>query len=1099
MPTNFPNSLDSLDNPANNSLLSNPSHSEQHKNANDAIEAVQAKVGITNSDDPNSLDYRVRTVENDLNNSLGDYVLLADVGQPDGVASLDSNGKVPEIQLPPLNAATATPSTRGTVYGITYSDVASLGYQSLAYGENPAYGTVAIGYSSGATIRQGQSRENTAVGTSTMSNGTPGDYNTAIGSLAGYSLQSSASDNVLIGKNAGADILYGSNNIVLGSFSSFSSSSVSNEITIGNSNHNRFRIPGLGIDWTPGNVPTAGGGGSSSPAEPYTRGTVFGLTTGYSWTPGTPIHNTYLGSGAGAGFASGNRNTIIGAQTIYGNTNPTGSNIISIGAENFTFLTSGSDNILIGNYLAQFVTSGSYNIISGSQAGNQMTTASYNLILGAEAGWNVTSGSYNVYLGPQAGYASGRSSHNIGIGRYNLRRGNDMHHNIALGYDALGYQSWSSYNIGIGYQAGNNLNYGDNNIAIGKDSQFSAANTANEIVIGNPSISRFRIPGLGIDWTPGNVPSGASAATPTQRGTVFGRTSNTNTALGLNSLTSVSDTSGLFNTAVGNDSLLNNTESHNTAVGNASLTLNTSGQANTAVGSGSLESNTVRNYLTGIGYRALSSNSLGTNNTATGAFALTLNTTGSNNTSNGSSSLNSNTTGSTNTSTGSFSLFSNTTGSGNVSTGRESLFSNTIGFDNTAIGKNAMYNNTTGYYNTAIGSAALNNNTVGLYNTAIGMSAGVIVEGNNNTLIGFDAQPSSASASNEVSIGDSNVSRFRIPGLGIDWAPSTVPSATPNAGPYTKGKVLGLTEGQDDSNTAIGYAALRNANPGINSTAFGYASLYNLTSGSGSTAFGQRSLFSVTSSNGNSAFGSSSLQATTTGDSNSSFGTNNLINNTSGYSNTSFGYAGLNNNTVGSENTTIGYYAGSTLTTGSNNIVIGNNSQPSSVSISNEITLGNSSSNKFRIPGLGIDWNSDTSPGTAWVDYTPTLNADGGGFSLNNGTLSGRYKKIGKTVHFYAKFVFGSTTSPGDGHWNFSLPFAAQNPNFTFSAAILDNGNAWYGGIGNGNYTGSTSSFAVIIPGTSASVTTWATVGNGGPFIWTTGDNIVISGTYEAA
>jgi len=138
-------------------------------------------------------------------------------------------------------------------------------------------------------------------------------------------------------------------------------------------------------------------------------------------------------------------------------------------------------------------------------------------------------------------------------------------------------------------------------------------------------------------------------------------------------------------------------------------------------------------------------------------------------------------------------------------------------------------------------------------------------------------------------------------------------------------------------------------------------------------------------------------------------------------------------------------------------------------------------------------------PADAWTAYTTTITADGGGFSLGNGTASGTYKQLGKTVFFYAKFVFGSTTNPGSGHWNFSLPVQAQSPNFTFSAAILDNGVAWYGGIGNGNYTGSTSSFAVIIPGTSASVTTWATVGNGGPFVWTTGDNITISGSYEAA
>lgn len=136
---------------------------------------------------------------------------------------------------------------------------------------------------------------------------------------------------------------------------------------------------------------------------------------------------------------------------------------------------------------------------------------------------------------------------------------------------------------------------------------------------------------------------------------------------------------------------------------------------------------------------------------------------------------------------------------------------------------------------------------------------------------------------------------------------------------------------------------------------------------------------------------------------------------------------------------------------------------------------------------------------SAWTAYTPTITADLGGFSLGNGTVSGRYKQIGKTVFFYAKFIYGSTTSPGSGHWNFSLPVQSYDQNFNFSASILDSGNAWYGGIGNGNYTGQTTSFAVITPGTSASVTTWAAVGNGGPFSWGAADNITISGSYEAA
>jgi hypothetical protein len=134
----------------------------------------------------------------------------------------------------------------------------------------------------------------------------------------------------------------------------------------------------------------------------------------------------------------------------------------------------------------------------------------------------------------------------------------------------------------------------------------------------------------------------------------------------------------------------------------------------------------------------------------------------------------------------------------------------------------------------------------------------------------------------------------------------------------------------------------------------------------------------------------------------------------------------------------------------------------------------------------------------AWTAYTPTITADGGGFSLGNGTASGRYKQLGKTVHFYAKLVYGSTTSPGSGHWNFSLPVQAQSSNFTFSAAILDSGAAWYGGIGNGNYTGSTTSFAVNVTSPNHNVASWVVVGNGGPFTWGDADNITISGSYES-
>ena len=59
MATNFPTSLDTLINPQSTDSVQLVSHAAQHANANDAIEALQSKVGINNSTDTNSIDYKL--------------------------------------------------------------------------------------------------------------------------------------------------------------------------------------------------------------------------------------------------------------------------------------------------------------------------------------------------------------------------------------------------------------------------------------------------------------------------------------------------------------------------------------------------------------------------------------------------------------------------------------------------------------------------------------------------------------------------------------------------------------------------------------------------------------------------------------------------------------------------------------------------------------------------------------------------------------------------------------------------------------------------------------------------------------------------------
>lgn len=72
MATSYPNNIDQLVNPSGSDTLASPSHSEQHTNANDAIEALETKVGVNGSTDPNSLTYKVSSIETvltDLGNS----------------------------------------------------------------------------------------------------------------------------------------------------------------------------------------------------------------------------------------------------------------------------------------------------------------------------------------------------------------------------------------------------------------------------------------------------------------------------------------------------------------------------------------------------------------------------------------------------------------------------------------------------------------------------------------------------------------------------------------------------------------------------------------------------------------------------------------------------------------------------------------------------------------------------------------------------------------------------------------------------------------------------------------------------------------------
>ena len=125
MATNFPTSLDNLTNPAGSDPVNNPSHASQHANLNDAIEKLEEKVGVNNSAVTTSLDYRVKQLET---NPVASYT-DEEARNAIGTALTGSGG----ITVTPNNVAnTITVSTDNTIATKTYVDTAVSNLSSQA-------------------------------------------------------------------------------------------------------------------------------------------------------------------------------------------------------------------------------------------------------------------------------------------------------------------------------------------------------------------------------------------------------------------------------------------------------------------------------------------------------------------------------------------------------------------------------------------------------------------------------------------------------------------------------------------------------------------------------------------------------------------------------------------------------------------------------------------------------------------------------------------------------------------------------------------------------------------------------------------------------
>jgi hypothetical protein len=127
-------------------------------------------------------------------------------------------------------------------------------------------------------------------------------------------------------------------------------------------------------------------------------------------------------------------------------------------------------------------------------------------------------------------------------------------------------------------------------------------------------------------------------------------------------------------------------------------------------------------------------------------------------------------------------------------------------------------------------------------------------------------------------------------------------------------------------------------------------------------------------------------------------------------------------------------------------------------------------------------------------DYTPTFSNSAGGAALGNGTISGRYSVIGKTVIGYATFTVGSTTNLGGaGALQWSLPTTAR-----VGAAMVTNGRAFDTSAATWHFG------SAFLPSTTNIQILAAGAGGGSfsptvPFTFATGDIVQVQFVYEEA
>lgn len=140
-----------------------------------------------------------------------------------------------------------------------------------------------------------------------------------------------------------------------------------------------------------------------------------------------------------------------------------------------------------------------------------------------------------------------------------------------------------------------------------------------------------------------------------------------------------------------------------------------------------------------------------------------------------------------------------------------------------------------------------------------------------------------------------------------------------------------------------------------------------------------------------------------------------------------------------------------------------------------------------------LDIWQDVMPLGAWQTWVPTWT----NFTVGGGTVTARYVRMGRTILYSLRVILSGSTMGSDPR--FSLPVTSFGYSATApigTADYLDTGTVDVQGL---VWASSTTTGRLIVYGTAGTYPASIVLAAGVPFTWANGDEINVTGAYEAA